>query len=129
MRRVRVFAVAMVTTALVGIAGCGDADDAAPTRQAEASAGRGLPAALTTVTLSDNKFSPIALQVPVGTTVTWKWTGKANHSVQGSFDEKAIASPVLSGAGTFAFAFQKAGIFHYECGIHGAAMKGTVTIQ
>lgn len=135
-RTMRVLGVVVLATALVGAA-CGDDDDggkAAPTATAKPAAttggGGGVPAALTTVKVQDNKFTPGALQVPVGATVTWDWTGStARHSVKGTFDGQPVESPTLSGTGVYLFAFQKAGKFEYECGVHGAAMKGVVTIQ
>lgn len=128
---VRIFGVVLIATAVVASA-CGDDDAAAtPTAKAVATTAQGgIPGALTTVKVQDNKFTPGALQVPVGATVTWDWTGSsARHSVKGTFDGQPVESPVLSGTGVYLFAFQKAGIFEYECGIHGAAMKGVVTIQ
>lgn len=115
----------------VSMAACGDSKDdpAAATATAKPAGSGGIPAALTTVTVSDNKFAPVGLQVPVGTTVTWTWTGSARHSVKGTFSGEEINSPTLSGTGVYLFAFQKAGVFEYECGVHGAGMKGTITIQ
>lgn len=125
----------VVSTLSVGLflAACGgDSKPAQPTATAKptSAAAGGIPAALTTVKVQDNRFSPGSLQIPVGATVTWNWEGStARHSVKGTFDGQPVESPVLSGTGVYLFAFQKAGIFEYECGIHGAAMKGTVTIQ
>ena len=134
-RTMRAFGVLLLATVLVGAA-CGDDDDngvaaTVTTRpQATTGGGGGLPAALTTVKVQDNKFTPGALQIPVGATVTWYWTGSAaRHSVKGTFDGQPVESPTLSGGGVYLFAFQKAGVFEYECGVHGAAMKGVVTIQ
>ena len=107
--------------------GGGSATSAAnPTRS---SGNSGPPANLTKVTISDNKFTPSNLTVPVGATVTWEWTGANPHSVVGTFEGKEIQSPKLTGTGVYLEAFQKAGKFEYQCGVHGAAMKGTITIQ
>ncbi|MEO8538302.1 MAG: hypothetical protein ABI577_01085 [bacterium] len=116
---------------IAALGACGGSNDTSKTASpaAATTSNGGIPAALTTVTISDNKFTPVALQIPVGATVTWNWTGLARHSVKGTFDGQEVNSPTLSGTGVFLFAFQKAGIFEYECGIHGAAMKGTITIQ
>ena len=111
---------------------CGDDDD--EDDGGDASGGQpttagGVPGNLTKVTVSDNKFSPVSLQVPVGANVTWEWTGSNPHSVKGTFDGKAIQSPTLTGTGVYLEAFQKAGTFEYECGVHGAAMTGKIVIQ
>ena len=107
---------------------CGDDDDDGATATSPTSAG-GLPSNLTTVTVSDNSFSPANLQVPVGTNITWAWSGSNPHSVTGTFDGQEVNSPTLTGTGTFLQAFQKAGVFEYQCGVHGAAMAGKVTMQ
>lgn len=135
-RTMRVLGTVLLATALVAAA-CGDDDDNGETTatattkpQATSGGGGGVPAALTTVKVQDNKFTPGSLQIPVGATVTWDWTGSAaRHSVKGTFDGQPVESPALSGTGVYLFAFQKAGVFEYECGVHGAAMKGVVTIQ
>ena len=133
MSRAMLFLVAPALAAGLLLTACGgDSKPAEPTATAKptGSAPGGIPAALTTVKVQDNRFSPGSLQIPVGATVTWNWEGStARHSVKGTFDGQPVESPVLSGSGVYLFAFQKAGIFEYECGIHGAAMKGTVTIQ
>jgi len=118
---------AIIPIVLAGAA-CGgnDEGDADPTATTP---GGGIPSQLTTITVSDNKFTPVGLQVPVGTTITWQWTGSSPHSVKGTFDGEAIQSPQLTGTGVFLFAFQKAGVFQYECGVHGPSMAGKVTMQ
>ena len=132
-RTVRVAGV-LILAGTILLGACGDDDDggAAPTAKPASTTGGGggIPATLTTVKVQDNKFTPGSLQIPVGATVTWDWTGSAaRHSVKGTFDGQPVESPTLSGTGVYLFAFQKAGVFEYECGVHGAAMKGVVTIQ
>ncbi len=133
LHRVFQFAFASVCVVALVTAGCGgsgDDDDTGPSPTATQAKAGGLPAALTTIKVQDNKFTPGSLQIPVGATVTWDWTGSSGrHSVKGNFDGQPVESPTLSGTGVFLFAFQKAGVFEYECGVHGAAMKGVVTIQ
>ncbi len=130
----RLAAVATIAVVAALAVSCGDDDDAtptaAPTATTEAtSGGIKLPAGVTTVTISDNKFTPLSLQLPVGTTVTWDWSGRNPHSVVGSWDDAEVHSPQQKGSGTFQFKFEHQGIFEYHCGVHGEAMSGTVTIQ
>jgi len=123
---------AAVALASLVLAGCGDDDDgdASPTRPAgNATQPGGVPSNLTKIAVSDNKFTPGSLQVPVGANVIWEWSGTAPHSVVGEFDGERIESPRLTGTGTFQHAFQKAGTFEYQCGVHGAAMTGTIRVQ
>lgn len=129
------FAAAALIAALPLLAACGGGDDddddtngAQPSATTGGNPG-GIPANLLKVTVGDNKFSPANLQVPVGANVTWEWTGNNPHSVVGTFDGKEIQSPRLTGTGVYVEAFQKAGLFEYHCGVHGAAMSGKITIQ
>ena len=128
---------ALIASAALAAA-CGDDDDddggdngggTTSTATRPASGTSAVPNNLTKVSVSDNKFTPSTLQVPVGATVTWEWSGSAPHSVVGTFDGKEIKSPQLTGTGVYLEAFQKAGTFEYQCGVHGASMKGTVRIQ
>lgn len=134
--RQRVFGFGLVglLSASALLMACGDDDDDADddggdTATTAPTSSSGVPGNLTKVTISDNQFSPLSLQVPVGSNVTWEWTGSNPHSVKGTFDGKEIQSPTLTGTGVYLEAFQKAGTFSYECGVHGAAMKGTIVIQ
>ena len=117
----------------LALANCGNDETSGgetPATSTEASSpAGGIPGNLTTITISDNKFSPGSLQIPVGAKVTWRWTGKNEHEVVGTFDEVEVDSPRQRGEGTFSFAFEHAGVFAYQCAVHGAAMSGTVTVQ
>jgi plastocyanin len=104
---------------------CGDDDD---TETPPTSAGA-IPQGLRTIMVLDNRFLPLGLQVPVGTEVTWQWDSRAEHSIVGTFDGKEVRSETQSGKETFKFAFEKAGTFEYQCGVHGASMSGTVTLD
>ncbi len=130
--------VALGTTLALGAA-CGDDDDdsGGDTPEATATTGTaetptesgGIPANLTTIRVIDNSYSPTGLQVPADTTVTWTWEGSFPHSVSGTFNGETVESGVLEAGGEFEFTFASAGIFEYECSVHGAAMSGTVTVQ
>jgi len=77
------------------------------------------------VRIQDFSFTPPALNITVGTQVTWLNGGPSNHTVtanDGSFD-----SGTIQRNGTFAFTFSKAGTFAYHCSIH-PTMTGTVTV-
>ena len=104
---------------------CGDDDDA----EIQHPTPGGIPGTLRIIMVLDNRFLPVGLQVPVGTEVTWQWDSRAEHSIVGKFDDKDVRSETQSGKETFKFAFEKAGVFEYQCGIHGASMSGTVTLQ
>ncbi len=116
---------AAVVLAFAGLAACGDDDDGDTTPTSEG----GIPQGLTTIMVLDNRFLPVGLQVPVGTRVTWQWDSEARHSIVGNFYEQEVRSDEQSGEETFQFTFERAGVFEYQCGVHGAAMAGRVTLQ
>ena len=84
---------------------------------------------LISIQVADNSFVPANLTVPKGTKVTWDWAGMNAHSVVGTWAGSAVQSAQQTGSGTFAFTFEAAGTFNYQCGVHGAAMAGKVTVK
>ena len=88
------------------------------------------PAGLTfVVRVTDNAFTPQHLTVPTGTSVTWEWSGKNEHSVVGAFGAGDVQSPRHRGSGQFALTMGVSGTYFYHCGVHGNAMSGTVTVN
>ena len=88
-----------------------------------------------TVTVSNNSFSPASLTVAAGTTVTWSWTSSAvNHNVNGDDGENPPSSgAATNGPHTYEFAFGQPGTFRYYCSVHGgpdgSGMSGTIIVQ
>ena len=72
-------------------------------------------------------FSPKALTVTVGATVTWKNTTSVAHTVT-SDDGASFDSGIVPAGGTFTFTFTKAGSYAYHCDIH-PYMKATVVVK
>jgi plastocyanin len=70
-------------------------------------------------------FSPKAISISVGDSVTWDNTSKAveGHTVVGD----GLHSKVLKKGDSYTFTFNKAGNYSYECSIH-PYMKGTVKV-
>jgi plastocyanin len=94
-------------------------------------AGRGLAdqgdlddpvAGVTEVAVRDNDFAPEAIEVPAGTTVTWRWEGDNRHNVVGD----GFESPVQA-EGVFAHTFAAPGTYEYECTLH-PFMRGEVVV-
>lgn len=83
------------------------------------------PVSASVIGVRDNLFSPSASVVAVGTSVRWMWEGSNLHSV--TFAD-GPASTVRS-TGTFDRQFATAGVFAYQCVVHGVSMSGTVTVQ
>jgi plastocyanin len=72
------------------------------------------------------RFEPAAIQVPAGTTVTWRNSDNFTHSVSvvdGKFPLLNL-SPGQSGTITF----DQPGAYAYICTYHAQDMKGTVIV-
>ncbi|MFC7098924.1 halocyanin domain-containing protein [Halobaculum marinum] len=74
-------------------------------------------------------FSPAAVRVDPGTTVTWEWTGNGgSHNVVdegGAFESELVGE---SGH-TFEHTFEETGVYRYACTPHKAmGMKGAVVV-
>ncbi len=122
MRRRVAIVVALMAIAASGCGGDAGAPEATPTKPGA------LPANLTTITVTDFRFQPRSLQVPVGTRVTWSFRGKESHRVTGTFAGEEVDSGELR-SGNFEFEFTEPGVFAYTCGVHGAAMSGQVIVR
>ena len=83
-------------------------------------------AATSAVTIQNFAFSPTTLTIRAGDTVTWTNRDGAQHS---AFFNDGFKTPVLSQGQSASLVFTSAGTFNYVCGIHGAAMPGTVIVQ
>lgn len=76
-----------------------------------------------TVSLEDTSFTPGAVTIEPGTTVTWEWNdGDVEHDVV--FDD--FQSEVQS-SGTYTHTFEEPGTYEYVCSLH-PNMKGTVFV-
>ena len=76
-------------------------------------------------------FSPATLTIKAGTTVTWKNTTAAPHTVtsdDGKTFNSGTSNPITAQTGTFSFTFTTAGTFPYHCEIH-PFMKAKIIVQ
>jgi plastocyanin len=94
------------------------------------------------VTIQDFSFSPAAVTVKVGTTVTWTNNGPAAHSATsntGTWDSGLLSGPTSGGAygggsagGTYQYTFTAAGTYAYHCYLHPPStypgFTGTITV-
>ncbi|HET6796161.1 MAG TPA: plastocyanin/azurin family copper-binding protein [Gemmatimonadales bacterium] len=94
------------------------------------------PSPSTTISVINNSFTPSALTVPVGTTVTWSWAVSAvQHNVNPdqAGGEPASSGALVNGPHTYQYTFNNRGTFRYFCANHGApggiGMSGTITVQ
>jgi plastocyanin len=79
-----------------------------------------------TVKITDFAFSPLALTVSAGTTVTWTNEDDAPHTVDAT--TRAFKSGVLDTDQRFAFTFMTPGTFKYFCALH-PHMTGTIVVE
>jgi plastocyanin len=78
---------------------------------------------VTEVAVEDMSYNPRAIEVPAGTTVTWRFAdGDTPHDVKG----EGFRSEVLR-SGTFRHTFDAPGTYDYRCTLH-AQMTGRVII-
>jgi plastocyanin len=99
----------------------------APEDHAPATAPAGeAPVATSTVTIDNFAFTPAAITVKAGSTVTWTNKDEEPHSVVST--DEPMRSPTLAGtANTFTHTFATPGRYAYNCGIH-PFMHGTVEV-
>ncbi len=117
------------------VGGCGSDSpkSAAPTTTVAAATSAAVPSgprqpADVTVEVADMKFSPAVITVKAGDKVTWKFSDKAPHAVQGIGDiALGINSPIIH-KGEWSFTFTTPGTYRYLCPLH-PDMKGTVTVE
>ena len=83
---------------------------------------------LTTITVSNNFFSPTPDTIPAGT-VTFSWSNASNgHTVTWDSGPDTQTSTGTMTTGTYVPALI-IGTYHYHCAVHGAAMSGTIVVQ
>ena len=83
------------------------------------------PPQAATVSIVNSTFSPAALTLPLGSTVTWRNDDDRSHTATSSTG--AFASGTLGTGATFAKTFGSAGTFPYFCEFH-PDMQGTIAI-
>ena len=78
------------------------------------------------VVIKNFMFSPMALTVKTGTTVTWKNLDGEPHTVVNAAG--LFRSAALDQNDTYQFKFDKPGVYQVFCGIH-PNMRATITVQ
>lgn len=78
------------------------------------------------VLIKNFMFSPMALTIKAGSTVTWKNLDGEPHTVVN--DAGIFRSAALDQNDTYQYKFDKPGVYNVFCGIH-PNMKETITVQ
>ena len=79
-----------------------------------------------TIVMKNFDFTPMAMTVNAGTTVTWRNMDEEPHTVVSA--DGLFRSAALDTKETFAFTFAKPGLYKYICSIH-PKMVGTITVK
>ena len=96
------------------------------TSKATSSSGSSQAVATNAVGISDMQFTPVTIQVPVGTTVHWSNNDSMAHTV--TADDGSFNSGSLAKDASFTHLFNKAGTYKYHCAFH-SSMTGTVIVR
>ncbi|HET6703723.1 cupredoxin family copper-binding protein [Amycolatopsis sp.] len=84
-------------------------------------------AATQQVMMQDYAYSPAALTVRVGDTVTWMQHDQAPHDVVTTSAPVAFRSPQLSAGQSWSYTFRQPGTYQYYCSVH-PDMRASVTV-
>jgi len=78
------------------------------------------------VTIQSSAFSPTAITVTAGATVTWTNKDAIAHTV--TSDASLFDSGSIAANGVYSYTFATAGTYHYHCTFH-TMMTGTVVVN
>jgi plastocyanin len=78
------------------------------------------------VTVADKAFTPPAVTITAGESVTWSWS-ESGHNVRVTDGPATFDSGFKNAGGTYVRAFPAAGTYRYLCDAH-PDMRGTVTV-
>jgi len=123
-KTLRTLALALTIVALVAIVGCSSSAPTATTPAPTPAPASGGSSGAQAVTIANFAFSPAALNVKVGDTVTWTNNDTVPHTVTFA----SFASQELAPGATYTHKFDTAGSFDYKCSIH-PNMTAKVTVQ
>jgi plastocyanin len=136
-RAARLLLALSATAAIAGVAACGpsttttaNSAQSMPTSMAMpdtsgAPAPAAAPVASSSVTIKGFAFSPAAITVKVGTTVTWTNMDQDAHTVTAK--DGSFGSQALDTSASYKFTFTKPGTYDYLCTIH-PFMTATVVV-
>ena len=81
---------------------------------------------------SSGFYSPLNLEIPRGTTVTWANEDSVPHNIQSLDESEKISdlfnSPPLNTGDRYEFKFEESGVYNYYCSFHPWRV-GTITVK
>jgi plastocyanin len=80
------------------------------------------------IQIENYSFSPGALTVPLGTTVTWINHDETPHTIVAADNPRSFRSTGLDTDDTFSFTFSKTGTYTYFCSVH-PHMTGKIIVR
>jgi plastocyanin len=123
MRKIAITFLALIGVVVLGGCGYGGSSTSTSTNM-PAQTGAQTPVSGNAVNIQNFTFSPAALTVAKGTTVTWTNNDPAAHQIKSA----TFNSTQLNKGQTFSFTFNDAGTFDYSCAIH-PSMLGKIIVQ
>lgn len=109
----------IIAALVVAVGSCRPSQQATPVPQ---------PANPHYVAISEFKFKPATLTVPVGTKVTWENLDMTPHTVTSAAVDDRFDSGKFGNRATFAHTFTKPGRYQYLCVPHGG-MQGMIIVE
>jgi plastocyanin len=82
----------------------------------------------TTVSVADDGFHPANLTIVPGASVTWSWTGSAEHNVFYADGPRDVDSGTLPKGSTYHYTFNVPGTYRLFCWLHPLTMHQVVTV-
>jgi plastocyanin len=77
---------------------------------------------------SDNRWTPNALTIKAGETVTWSFAGTAlAHNVKSAAGWDLMNAPAIAGPPA-TYTFTTPGTYEFFCQLHATPMRGTITV-
>ena len=119
----------MTTTTVISLAllACGQkAQNTSSDKPAVTAATDNQSASATQVKIDNFSFTPQALNVSVGTTVTWTNSDDVPHNVVST--DKVFKSKTMDTDEKFSYSFTTPGTYKYYCSLH-PRMTGTVVVK
>lgn len=120
-----ILAALMIAAVLFVTSGCGG--DGNPASSSDDTSNPPSDTFTGTIVISGSAFSPSAVTVKVGTTVTWRNDDVIQHTVTSDTGSE-LASPLLGQGDTYSHRFTSLGTYPYHCTQH-PVMTGTVVVE